>query len=589
MRRLAAFALFALIVAGCGTSTKPAPPPTATAQTESVAEPAPRTGGTLRIGVPAPGVWFDFELARCCLARTLLSYNGQPTAEGGTVLRPDIAAELPTVSADGLTWTFRLKHGLHYASPYEDVEIVAPDVIRGIEHSVSPKAEDYYGSLYLVIVGAQEFADGRADSISGLEASDPYTLIVHLSKPTGDLGHRFVFPESAPIPADAAAGHEKDIPSYIAPSGPYMIEAAGNDSLTLVRNPTWDPATDSLRAAYPDRIEFSMGGSPEEYAAKVDSGKLDIAVDIKTVAPEEQISRYEGDSELASRVFATPNDAIDFVTMNLAAPPFDDLHVRKAVSLAIDKQGLRELAGAADAGTIATHIAPDSLEDNVLLDYDPYPSPGAGGDSEAAKAEMAQSRYDSNGDGVCDDRACERVRAFTRTDLPGSLDEAELVARSLRAIGIDLSVRPVDDPNKFYAMIFDPSAQVPLALGTRWAKDFPNGSSYFSDQFASAHIGNGNPFLVGATAEQLAGWGYAATSVPSVDDKIDECSALVGGAQVHCWAELDQLLMEDVVPLVPWLSETTVRVVSGRVASYTIDQFGTIPAFDRIALKPGAG
>jgi peptide/nickel transport system substrate-binding protein len=340
-----------------------------------------------------------------------------------------------------------------------------------------------------------------------------------------------------------------------------------------------------LRAAYPDRIEFSIGGSPEEYAAKVDSGQLDMAVDVKTVAPEEQIRRYEADPELASRVFATPNDAIHFVTMNVAAPPFDDLHVRKAVSLAIDKQGLRELAGGAEAGTIATHIAPDSLADNVLLDYDPYPSPGARGDSEAAKAEMAQSPYDANGDGVCDARACERVRAFTRTDRPSSLDEAKLIARSLRAIGIELSVRSVDDPNAFYATVFDPSARVPLALGMGWTKDFPNGSSYFSDLFASANIGNGgNPFLVGATTEQLAGWEYATTSAPSVDDKLGECSVLVGGAQVHCWAELDQLLMEEVVPLVPWLSETTVRLVSSRVASYTIDQFVTIPAFDRIAL-----
>src|SRR5713101_4860212 len=73
-----------------------------------------------------------FEFFRCCLLRTLLSYNGRPTGRGGTLLRPDLATSLPTVSADGLTWTFRLKHGLHYAPPLQKTEIVVQDVIRAV-------------------------------------------------------------------------------------------------------------------------------------------------------------------------------------------------------------------------------------------------------------------------------------------------------------------------------------------------------------------------------------------------------------------------------------------------------------------------
>ncbi len=67
----------------------------------------------------------SFELFRCCLLRTLMSYNGQPTSEGGAELRPDLADGLPEVSPDGLTWTFRLKPGIRYAPPFADREIVA--------------------------------------------------------------------------------------------------------------------------------------------------------------------------------------------------------------------------------------------------------------------------------------------------------------------------------------------------------------------------------------------------------------------------------------------------------------------------------
>jgi hypothetical protein len=86
--------------------------------------------------------------------------------------------------------------------------------------------------------------------------------------------------------------------------------------------------------------------------------------------------------------------------------------------------------------------------------------------------------------------------------------------------------------------------------------------------------------------QQLERWGYAAASVPSVDRNLGECEAAVGGAQFQCWAELDQLLMEQIVPCVPYAQRTDMRVVSKRVASFAIDQAFTMPALDRFALSP---
>src|SRR5436190_2221395 len=76
-----------------------------------------RAGGTLRVGMglefgyamdPQKEIFFG-EIFRCCLLRTLLSYNGRPASEGGADLAPDLASGMPTVSPDGLMWTFRLK------------------------------------------------------------------------------------------------------------------------------------------------------------------------------------------------------------------------------------------------------------------------------------------------------------------------------------------------------------------------------------------------------------------------------------------------------------------------------------------------
>ena len=147
----------------------------------STGEPSVPRGGTLR--VVTTGFWPDtldpkefagqsWEILRCCLVRTLLSYNGQPTDREGTILRPDLATELPDVSPDGLTWTFHLREGIHYAPPLQNTEIVAQDFERALLRAADPRANPsrYYGTYsfyYSVIQGFDAVTHGRSQTISG--------------------------------------------------------------------------------------------------------------------------------------------------------------------------------------------------------------------------------------------------------------------------------------------------------------------------------------------------------------------------------------------------------------------------------------
>jgi ABC-type transport system substrate-binding protein len=67
------------------------------------------------------------------LVRTLISFNGQEAEEGGNEPRPDLAVDLPGISEDGLTYTFRIKDGVRVAPPFDDVEVTAQDFVRVIE------------------------------------------------------------------------------------------------------------------------------------------------------------------------------------------------------------------------------------------------------------------------------------------------------------------------------------------------------------------------------------------------------------------------------------------------------------------------
>ncbi|MFB3739609.1 MAG: ABC transporter substrate-binding protein, partial [Candidatus Velamenicoccus archaeovorus] len=194
-------------------------------------------GGTLQLALlsdvsaafdPAKEYYsITWEYYRCCLLRTLLSYNGHPTDQGGTELQPDIAADMPQVSSDGLTWTFTLKSGIKYAPPFQDVEVTSGDFVRALEREADPNAAvNGYSFYYSVIKGFDDFGAGKADSIEGLETPDDKTLVIHLTEPAGDLPFRFAMAATAPIPPNgdaplgAAEGHTKDYGRFLVATGP---------------------------------------------------------------------------------------------------------------------------------------------------------------------------------------------------------------------------------------------------------------------------------------------------------------------------------------------------------------------------------
>ena len=552
-----------------------------------------------------------WEYYRCCLVRTLMGYTGNTTAEGGTELVPDIATDHPEVSSDGLTYTFTLKSGVFYSPPFQDVQVTAGDFIRALEREANPKANvGGYSFYYSVIDGFDDFGAGEADTIAGLEAPDDSTLVVTLSKPAGELPFLFALSASNPIPPDdpdepmgAAEGHDKDYGRFLVSTGPYMFvgidgvdfslpadeqtPVAGYEpgqSIQLVRNPSYDPATDGLRPAYPDAINVTIGGDEQDTFNKVVAGELDAVVDGLVPAP--LLRQYSTDPTLQPFLHINQDDVVRYLEFNVAQPPFDDLNVRKAVNFALDKAGMRQFRGGESAGTIAGHIMTDGLTNNLLADYDPYASPNSAGDIEAAQAEMAQSAYDSDGDGVCDDPACENVLAITDEADPYP-NQAALIQQNLEPLGITLDVKAFERTT-MYTKCGDPASHMGICLAPGWGKDFPDAYTFGPPLFGSAAIFPSccNRSLVGASPETLQEYDYDVTEVPSVDDQMAECSNLTGDERVSCWADIDRLLMEEVVPFVPYVFDNNVDITSQRVVNYTFDQFAGLAAWDKMALDP---
>jgi peptide/nickel transport system substrate-binding protein len=419
-------------------------------------------------------------------------------------------------------------------------------------------------------------------------------------------------PATAPIPPNpndpsaklgVATGHNKDYGRFLVATGPYEFKGADalkfpggspvsgyqpGKSITLVRNPGWEKSTDDLRGAFVDEIDITITSeSPEALANKVDSGTLDEAFD--GVPPVDQLQHYETTPDLKDQVHINPSDAVRYISMNIAEPPFDDINVRKAVNFIIDKNQLRVARGGPAFGEIANHIIVDSLENNLLKDYDPYPSPNGKGSLSDAQNAMKKSKYDSNGDGKCDASVCNKVLTVI-DQAPPYPAQTKSISQDLAQIGINLDIKQFERTT-MYSKCNDPTAHVAFCPSVAWGKDYADAFTFGPPLFSSDSIGPNaccNYALVGMSSADLHKNGYKVSSVPSVDSAMDKCAADTGTQRIQCWANVDKDLMENVVPWVPYLFDNNVDIFSTRLTNYQFDQFAGLMALDQIALKKGA-
>lgn len=548
------------------------------------------------------------------LIRTLVGYPFETGAVGNTPV-PDLATDLGQVSADGLTVTYTLRSGVMFGPPL-DRPITSKDVAYAFQRINTASLVAQYGNYYCgTIVGMACDAKSSDEPISGIETPNDQTIVFHLERPTGDFVYRLAMPATAPIPPEVGSCFQKagDYGRFIISSGPYMIMGADQldttscDTMTaisgfdpdkhllLVRNPDWDPSTDDNRDANFDGFALTINTNLDDIYNKVLNGELDLA---HGAPPAAILRQYLTDPNLQDNFYSEEGDRTWYITMNLLVPPFDDVHVRRAVNFVIDKAAMLQGTGGPTSGLIATTIEPPS----VLADtasYDPYPSPNHQGDVDAAKAEMTQSKYDSNGDGVCDSDVCKDVVMVNRNYEPWT-NYTPILQEDLAKIGIQLKVRELEVSTS-YTTIANTGNLVPIAANAGWGKDYgsPFGFDYFLFNTAGlACEGSVDYANVGMTADTAKECGpavvsafnaaNAATPIPSVDADMDACVALPSGAEYNaCWATLDKRLMEDIVPWVPYRWGAANIVLADTVENYTYDQSAGLIAYAHIAVNNG--
>jgi peptide/nickel transport system substrate-binding protein len=622
LRAGAVIGVLALLLAACGGGNE-----TPKSSSSSSGAGGVQKGGTYRTATTDFGFTgaFDptgeylgsaFGLYSELLMRTLVTYTHTAGVPGDQI-KPDIAESWET-SADGLTWTFHLKSGVKFGPPL-DREVTSHDIEYAFERINTKPLVAQYGFYYN---GTIEGMDGQAKSpkpISGIETPDDHTIIFHLTAPTGDFLYRVAMPATGAIPKEVAGCFNKagDYGRYVISSGPYMLK--GEDQLdtsscgalkpisgydpdkfmVFVRNPNYDASTDSpdVRENNLDGIVITIDTNLDDIFQKVQAGDLDGTGYAQLNPPAPILRQYLSDPSLKQNLHVNSGDRTWYITMNLLTPPFDDIHVRKAVNYVLDKAALQKAwGGPVTGGDVATTIEPPTVLD-ATANYDPYPSPNDSGDVQAAMNEMKQSKYDSNHDGKCDADVCNDIVMVNRNYAPWT-DMSPILTDNLAQIGINVKVRELE-AGTAYTTIDTVKNLVPIAANAGWGKDFadPGTFAVLFDSNGISCTGAINYANVGMTLAQAKECGVedawnavtnnGKNALPSVDSQFKKCSATAGDARTTCWASFDKDLMENVVPWVPYLWASFATVTADSVTQFDYDQFAGAISFTHLAVNNG--
>lgn len=442
----------AAVAAGCGANTG------APANTGSS---SPHYGGTFTMAYqsdvptldPVNGGGFESAQAMYGLYNTLVTYA--PTS---MKLVPSLASSWK-VSSNGLVYTFTLRSGVRYSN---GDHFKPQDVIFNLERQVNPKNASWAQAYYLDIAGAQQYANGKASSISGLKVTGPHTLQITLVQPEGYFLNILAMPTSDIADPAVVQQYGASYEDHAVGTGPYMLtQWTHNQVLIEKRNPYyWGPKP------YFSELKFLLGPSPQTQFLMFERGQVDA---MGPVPSSDMVPVLNSPTLKKDLVTSANTGSVEFYFMKVTYGPFKKTAVRQALNLAVNRKRLVQLS-AGQAIPANQYIPPGYPGYQPNLPQIPY-------NPTKAKQLLASAGY-PHGFTV----------TLTVNNDPSVIQRAQSVIANLAAIGVTVHLQTMSlsaydtalSENKVNFGVID------------WGMDYPDPQDIMASTLAGFSDGQGN-------------------------------------------------------------------------------------------------
>lgn len=496
----------ALVLSACGAPAAAPAPAGDTAA--SSADLTPQKGGEIIVVYkddlatldPAIGYdWTNWPAIK-------MVFDGLLDYDSGTNLLPRIAESMPTVSDDGLVYTFTLRKGVKFSNGRE---VTADDVVYTFTRLLDPRTASPGAGFFVGIKGAQEFIDGSATAVEGVKAVDGSTVEITLNAPDVTflnkvaLNFAFIVPKEAVEAAGENFGHQP------VGTGPFILkEWTAGQKLVFERNP------DYFFEGRPwlDKVTIEVGVEPSVALLRLEKGEIHLMGD---PPPGADWARITGDPAWKDRLEIQQQVNTTYIAINTTQAPFDNVKVRQALNHAIDKQRIVQLLNgrASVANQILPPLMPGYDDKYTGYEYDP----------EKAKALLKEAGLEG---GFETSIHCIAVEPQPKL--------CESFQQDLDKVGIKLTINSLAAPN-----VIDDAGNGKAALvwsgGLAWTQDYPDPDDFYAP-------------ILGCDSNVPGGWNWSRYCNEAVHKTSLELLSMTDrAARLEAYKPLFKALMDDAV------------------------------------------
>ncbi len=437
-RVLAGVLVTGLVLTGCGGGKEPSGGGTAGTETAGADGTGAVSGGSGAgngsgsVGMDTTGFLMDVlnaDIQTADVQKTTKDYTVptnifdrladiQVDDQGVSKIVPSLA-EKWDISGNGLEYTFYLQKGVKFQNGND---FTAEDVLYTFERLLTVEG-GLNTELLDQVKGAAELMEGTADTLEGVEVVDDYTVKITLKEPFAAFLSCLTAPGLSIYDSEAteAAGDQFGMdPAVTVGTGPFKFAGWNfNDQLVLVKNDDYWRGAPELPG-----VVIKIIPDTETQTMMFESGELDLLdLDFVTDAADRFLETYP------DQIVQGPRVGITYFTMNFNKEPFQDVKVRQAVQMAIDRQAILD-ALYGGRGQVEHGIYPYGLigfnEGQTKISYDP----------EGAKALLEEAGY---GSGFTMELAADASASDTVTMA------LEIIKEQLLEVGIQAEIKNYDE------------------------------------------------------------------------------------------------------------------------------------------------
>jgi ABC-type transport system substrate-binding protein len=504
-------------------------PQLATAESHSTLDPNAKSGGNITVtykddvATLDPAIGYDWQ--NWSMIKSL--YDGLMDYEPGTTeLRPGLA-ESYDISGDGMVFTFKLREGVKF---HNGRVMTAEDVKYSLDRVTDPKTQSPGAGFFGSIEGYDAVSSGEVSGLSGVKVVDDQTVEITLSRPDATFLHVMGLNFASVVAKEAVEAAGADFGKTAMGTGAFKLaDWTIGQKLVFAKNE--DYWRDGL--PYLDSVTFEVGQEPIVALLRLQNGEVDVPGD---GIPPAKFQEVMGDPEQAARVIEGGQLHTGYITLNVKMPPFDNVDVRKAVNMAINKERITQVING--RAVPATQPLPPSMpgytEGYAGYAYDP----------DAAKALLAEAGF---ADGF------ETELFVMNTDPNPRI--AQAIQQDLSKIGIKASIQSLAQASVIAAGGEADQAPMIWSGGMAWIADFPDASNFYGP-------------ILGCDGAVQGGWNWSWYCNADADAMAIEADSMTDPSKVDerlkMWSDIYMKVMED-APWVPVFNEQRYTMKSERM------------------------